>query len=107
MTGTFQMAYDQRMVVKFLFTERTDARDIADRLQTQFREHTYKFQTVRFWITKVRLGHQDFHDEIRTRKPPLKDLDAKILAILDKSPFESTRSIAETLRVAHLKVLLH
>jgi hypothetical protein len=37
----------------------------------------------------------------------LDDLDAKILAILDKSPFESARSIAETLGIAHSTVLLH
>jgi hypothetical protein len=34
-------------------------------------------------------GRQDLHDKIRTGRPPLHDLDAKILAILDKYPFES------------------
>jgi hypothetical protein len=37
----------------------------------------------------------------------LDDRDAKILAILNKSLFESARSIAETLRVADSTVLLH
>jgi hypothetical protein len=62
---------------------------------------------VQFWITEVRLGRQDLHDEIRTGRPPLDDLDAKILAILDKSSFESARSIAATLCVAHSTVLLY
>jgi hypothetical protein len=35
------------------------------------------------------------------------DLDAKILVILDKSSFESARSISETLHVAHSTMLLH
>jgi hypothetical protein len=56
---------------------------------------------------KVQLGRQDLHDEIRTGKPPLDDLDAKILVILDKYPFELARSIAETLRVTHSTVLLY
>jgi hypothetical protein len=37
----------------------------------------------------------------------LDDLDSKVLAILDKSPFESTHSIAERLFVAYSTVLQH
>jgi hypothetical protein len=43
---------------------------------------------------------------MRTGRPPLDDLDAKILVILDKSPFESVYSIAERLLVAWPIVLL-
>jgi hypothetical protein len=101
------MEYDQRVIIRFLWNEEIDAHKIAHRFQAQFGEHVYKLQTVRFWIAEVRLGHQDFHDEIRTGRPPLGDLDVKILAILDKSPFELARSITQTLRVAHSIVLLH
>jgi hypothetical protein len=103
------MKYDQKVIIKFLLNKRSDARDIADRLQAQFCEHAYKLRTVQFWIREVRLGHQDIHDEIRTRIPPLDDLDdlnAKILIILNKSPFESARSITETLRVVYSTILL-
>jgi hypothetical protein len=44
---------------------------------------------------------------MRTGRPPLDDIDAKILAILNKSAFESARSIAERLRVSHAIVLNH
>jgi hypothetical protein len=92
-----------------LATLQTDYRQTAYRLQTQFDEHIYQFRRIRFWITEARLGRQDLHDEIRTGKPPLNDLDMKILAILDKSPFEfeSAHSIAERLLVAHPTVLRH
>jgi hypothetical protein len=62
---------------------------------------------VRFWIAEVQSGRQDLYDEIRTGRLPLDDLDAKIMAILDKSSFESARSIAETLDIAHSTVLLY
>jgi hypothetical protein len=123
------LEYDQKVIIKFLPNERADARDIADRLQTdcrqiadklqtncrqivdklqaQFGEHAYKFRMIQFWITEVRLDRQDFHDEIRTGRALFNDFDAKNLAILNKSLFESARSIAETLRVAHSTVLLH
>jgi hypothetical protein len=53
----------------------------------------------------VRFGHQDLHEEIRTGSPLLDDVDAKILAILDKSPLESARSVAERLLVNCATVL--
>jgi hypothetical protein len=101
------MEYDQRVIIKFLLNEKANARDIVDRLQIQFGEHVYKLQMVQFWITDVWFGRQDLHDEICTERPPLDDLDAKIMAILDKSPFKSTHSITETLHTAHSTVLLH
>jgi hypothetical protein len=105
--STFGMEYDQRVIIKFLWNEAADARDIADRLQAQFGEHVYQFRTIRFWIAEIRLGRQDLYDEIRIGRPPLDDLDTKILAILDESPFESAHSISidERLLVAHPTVL--
>jgi hypothetical protein len=88
------MEYDQRVIIQFLWNEGIDAHEITHRLQAQFRKHAYKFRTVQFWVTEVRLGRQDFHDEIRTGRHLLDDLDVKILAILDKYPFKSAHSIA-------------
>jgi hypothetical protein len=82
-------------------------RQTANRLQAQFVEHPYKFQTIQFWITEIQLDRQNLHDDIRIGRLLIDNLDVKILAILDKSLFESTRSIAETLHVAHLTALLH
>jgi hypothetical protein len=53
----------------------------------------------------VRFDCQDLHNEIRTRRSSLDDVDAKILAILNKSTFESACSIAERLRIGHATVL--
>jgi hypothetical protein len=43
---TFGMEYDQRMIITFLSNERADGRDIADKLQAQFGEHTYQLRTI-------------------------------------------------------------
>jgi hypothetical protein len=94
------MEYDQRVIIKFLWNERADARQIIDRLQKQFAEHSYQLWTVQFWISEIWRGRQDLHDEIRSGRSPLDDLDSKILVILEKSPFESSHSIAERLFVA-------
>jgi hypothetical protein len=105
--GPFVIEYDQRVIIRFLSNEGIGADEITTRLQAQFGEHTYKVRTVRFWVTEVRFGRQDLHDESRTGRPPLDDLDAKILAIFQKSPFESARSIAESLSVGRATVLRH
>jgi hypothetical protein len=82
------------------------AHEISHIFQVQFAEHGYILRRVRFLITEVRLGRQDFHDEIRTGRSPLDDLDAYILTVFNKSHFESTHSIADTLRVADLTMFL-
>jgi hypothetical protein len=105
--GKLQMKCDQRVIITFLLNQRADARDIADRLQAQSGEHAYKVRTIQFWIAEACLGRQDFHDEIHAGRLPLDDFDVKIMAISDKSPFESARSIAEILHVAHSTVLPH
>jgi hypothetical protein len=80
------MQYDQKVIIKCLWNDEADARNIADRLQAQFGEHVYQLRTIWFWIASVWIGRSDVRDEIRTGSAPLHDLDAKILATLRKSP---------------------
>jgi hypothetical protein len=72
------MEYDQRLTIRILWNEGIDARRIAHRLQAQFDDHAYALRTIRFWIAEARLGRQDLHDEIRTGRRGLDDLDAKL-----------------------------
>jgi hypothetical protein len=75
------MDVDQRAIIKFLENEGADARQIAAELQAQFGEYDDQTRTVQFWMTEIRPGRQYLHDETRSRRPPLDDLDGKILAI--------------------------
>jgi hypothetical protein len=47
------------------------------------------------------------HDEIRSGRSLLNNLDSKIMAILDKLLFESSHSIAERFTVVQSTVLQH
>jgi hypothetical protein len=99
------MEYNQRMIIRFLHNEGADIRNIIQILQTLLTQDAYALRTVQFWIGEVCCGRKYLHDENYVRRPPLDDLDMNILAILDKSPFESARSIVETLGVGLIKVL--
>jgi hypothetical protein len=48
------MKSEQRVIVKFLFNDRLDARQITEELRVQFHENAYSFHTVRFGIGEVR-----------------------------------------------------
>jgi hypothetical protein len=56
---------------------------------------------------EVRRSLEDLRDEHRSGRPPLDHIDTQILHILSKYPFESARSIAQTLSTSHSVVLYH
>jgi hypothetical protein len=58
-------------------------------------------------MREIQRGREGFHDEHRIERPPLDHIDAKILAMLDKAPFESARSMPHVLGVDDATVLHH
>jgi hypothetical protein len=64
-------------------------------------------RTIQFWLREIERGRQDLHDAARSGRPPLDDVDAAIMRIIYKFPFESARSIAQTLNLAHSTILNH
>jgi hypothetical protein len=101
------MEYGQRVVIRFLHNEEADVHDITQRLQAQFAQDAYALRTVQFWIGEGCRDHQPLHDQNRMGRLPLDDLETKILAILDKYPFESTQSISETIHIDMATILRH
>jgi hypothetical protein len=93
------------MIIRFLHNERAHAHDTTQIRQAQFAHDAYGLRTAQFWIGEVRLIRQEPHDKNRIRRLPLDDLHTKNLAILDIRPFESVRSIAESIPINLAKVL--
>jgi hypothetical protein len=50
---------------------------------------------------------EDWHDEVRSSRPPIGFLDIRILALLDQQPFHPVDSIAEAASVSHSIILSH
>jgi hypothetical protein len=99
------MESDQRVIIRFLLREEVSADDIQRRLQAQFGDDTYKMRTFQGWCTQVRQGREDLNDAPRPGRPVIDHLDTKILACLDKAPFQSARSLAQELGVSLSTVL--
>jgi hypothetical protein len=96
------MEYEQRLSIKFLFNEGADAHQITEGLRAQFHEDAYVLHTAKFWITELRRGREDLHDEPRTGRPSAENIPTKIQEL-----FESARWMAEVLQVSHSTVLKH
>jgi transposase len=72
------MEYEQLVIIKFLFNEGADARQIAERLRARFHEDACAFRTVQFWITELRRGREDLRDEPERGRPSAENLPTKI-----------------------------
>jgi hypothetical protein len=86
-----QVELEQRTIIKFLAKENLNAYEILAQLQVHLEDKAYALRPVRLWMGEVRRGGGDLHREIRSRKPHLDHIDAQILHIPRKSPFESAR----------------
>jgi hypothetical protein len=102
-----QVELEQRIVVKLLTKENMDTHEIPAKLRVHLKDKASALRTVRFWMGEVRRGREDHYDEHCSRRPPLDHIDTQILHILGKFPFESARSIAQTLNTSHSVVLHH
>jgi hypothetical protein len=87
--GYSRLECERKVVIKFLAVEKVDAREIARRLTVPFGEDASALRTIQFWRAEVDHGREDLHDEQRSGRTPLDDIDSKILGLLDRTPFES------------------
>jgi hypothetical protein len=77
---------------------------MVEKLERQFHEDAYSLSAVQFWIGEVRRGREDLDDEPRPGRLSEEHITAKIQELLNQNPFESARSIAETLSIFHSTV---
>jgi hypothetical protein len=101
------MSYEQRAIVQFLHKEKVHRTKIHKRLTAQYDLETYNLRSVQHWCQFFDCGHQNLHADTRSREPPIDDLDAKIIAWLEREPFSSAYLLAEALDVPPEIVLSH
>jgi hypothetical protein len=88
---------EQRDVIKFLYAKKVALDRIPPELAPVGGEQAYAKKAVEYWIHPAKLGGSDMEDEAKHGRPPLDDVDVRILACLSHQPFSSIRSIAQAL----------
>jgi hypothetical protein len=58
-----RMEYERQVIIKFLFNNGLDPRQVVKKLEIQLHEDDYSLRTVQFWIAEVRRRREDLHDE--------------------------------------------
>jgi hypothetical protein len=97
--------YNQQVIIKFLVNDGLDAHQIAPKLAAQFGEDAYPLRTVQFWIDKARKGRENLHGAPRSETLRQVDLISRIQSRLDENPFQSARSMTDTLHLSNAPVL--
>jgi len=98
---------EQRYVIKFLRTKGLKLPAIVQELSNTYGADAYPETDVKYWIHELKLGREDLHDQGGPGRPPLDDVDAKILALLQKEPYSSVRTLSESLRYPPTTVYRH
>jgi hypothetical protein len=86
---------EQRHVIKVLDVKKFAFDRVTAKLVSVYAEQIYAKNAVEYWIHQVKLGRSEMEDEAMHGRPPLGDVDARILACLSYEPFSMTRSIAQ------------
>jgi hypothetical protein len=101
------MEVEQRIIIRFLYRERAEPRDIHARLSAHFGDAACSLRSVQCWCRYIRQGRELLDDEPRSGRPPIDFFDIQILSSLEKQPFHSAYSPAEILDVSHTTILNH
>jgi hypothetical protein len=62
---------------------------------------------VQYWLHETKLYRSDLSDRPNSGRPPLEDIDARILQVLEAEPWSSVRMIAEFFKIPASTVPLH
>jgi lambda repressor-like predicted transcriptional regulator len=87
------MQYERRVIILFLANWNWHANEIAAALKKDFGQDAYALRTVQGWLLGLRRGRKNLYERHRSGRRSLDHIDAQILAALEKSPFDSCRSL--------------
>jgi transposase len=102
-----QMKIEERDVASYLHRKGMKLTAIVSELAVIYQEDAFDENRVKYWLHEIKLHRYDLSDRPSSGRPPLADIDARILQVLEAEPWFSVRMIAEFLKVPASKVHLH
>jgi hypothetical protein len=82
-----QMGVEHRCVVGYLHRKGTKLPTVVAELMEVYHEDAFDENRVNYWLHETKLHHSDLSDRPRPGWPPLEDVDARILQVLEAEPW--------------------
>jgi hypothetical protein len=102
-----QMEIEQRYVVSYFYRMGMKLAAIVAELAAVYHKDVCDENRVKYWPYEIKLHRSDLSDRLSSGRPPLEDIDARILQILEGEPWSSVRTIAEFLKILASTAHLH
>jgi hypothetical protein len=102
-----QREIEQRYVVSYPHRKGMKLPAIVAELAAVYHEDAFEESRVKYWPHEITLHRSDLSDQPSSGRPPLEDINARILQVLEAEPWSSVRTIAEFLKIPLLTVHLH
>jgi hypothetical protein len=102
-----QMEIEQRYVVSYLHRKGMKLPAIVAEPAAVCHEDAFDENRVKYWRHEIKLHCSDLSDRPSSGRPPLEDIDVRILQVLEVESWSSVRTIAEFLKIPASTVHLH
>jgi transposase len=102
-----QMEIEQRHMVSCLHHKGMKLLATVAELSAVDHEDAFDENRVKYWVHQIKLHRSDLSDRPSFGRPPLKDIDARILQVLEAESWYSIRMIAEFLGIPASTAHLH
>jgi hypothetical protein len=102
-----QMEIEQRHVVSYRHRKGRKLPGIVAELAAVYYENAFDENRVKYWLHEIKLHWSDLSDRPNSGRPPLEDIDARILQVLEAEPRSSVRTIAEFIKIPASTVHLY
>jgi hypothetical protein len=82
-----QMEIEEKYVVSYLHRKGIKLSAIVAGLAAVYHAEAFDENIVKYWLHEIKLHHFDLHDRPNSGRPPLEDIDARILQVLEAEPW--------------------
>jgi hypothetical protein len=90
---------EQRAVVRFLTLKKLSARDIIADLEGVYGHEALSLSAMKKWRKRFVNGRIALEGDPRSTRPPRSDFCESLRALIDESPFLSSKRICQKLRI--------
>lgn len=86
---------EQRSVIHFYYKKGKTPQQIHPKLVAVYEKDAYTLKSVEYWYHQFKCGRNNVDDASKTGRPPLDDVDARILSTLNDYPFATLSMLSD------------